>query len=42
MTVTPRIRVENLTKVYHLGEVDVHALRGVTLSIAHGEFIAVM
>ena len=42
MTVTPLIRVENLTKVYRLGEVEVHALRGVTLSIAHGEFIAVM
>ena len=42
MTVTPLIRVENLTKVYHLGQVEVHALRGVTLSIAQGEFIAAM
>ncbi|MBM4257765.1 MAG: ABC transporter ATP-binding protein [Deltaproteobacteria bacterium] len=39
---SPLIQVENLAKVYHLGEVDVHALRGVTLSIATGEFIAVM
>jgi putative ABC transport system ATP-binding protein len=40
--VTELIRVENLTKVYRLGEVDVHALRGVTLTITAGEFIAVM
>lgn len=39
---TDLIRVENLTKVYHLGEVEVHALRGVTLTITAGEFIAVM
>ena len=42
MTPAQLIRVENLTKVYRLGEVEVHALRGVTLSIASGEFIAVM
>jgi putative ABC transport system ATP-binding protein len=36
------ILVENLTKVYHLGEVEVHALRGVSLSIARGDFVAVM
>lgn len=39
---TQLIRVEGLTKVYHLGEVEVHALRGVTFSIARGEFIAIM
>lgn len=42
MTVTPLIHVKGLTKVYQLGEVEVHALRGVTLSIAQGEFIAIM
>lgn len=39
---TALIHVEDLTKVYHLGEVEVHALRGVTLTITAGEFIAVM
>ncbi|MBI3079730.1 MAG: ABC transporter ATP-binding protein [Deltaproteobacteria bacterium] len=38
----PLIVVEALQKVYHLGEVDVPALRGVTLTIQAGEFVAVM
>jgi putative ABC transport system ATP-binding protein len=38
----PLIELDAITKVYRMGDVDVHALRGVTLRIAHGEFIAVM
>ena len=36
------IRVENLVKVYHLGETRVHALRGVSLKIQKGEFVSIM
>jgi putative ABC transport system ATP-binding protein len=36
------IKLEEIHKVYHTGEVDVHAVRGVTLEIQRGEFVAVM
>jgi len=39
---TELIRVENLTKTYMLGEIEVHALRGVSTSIDQGSFVAIM
>jgi len=36
------IRVEDIHKYYELGETRVHALRGVSVTIERGEFVAVM
>jgi putative ABC transport system ATP-binding protein len=36
------VRLEDVHKTYHTGEVEVHAVRGVTLEIARGEFVAFM
>ncbi len=42
MNTPPLIEVKDATKVYTLGEEKVHALRGVSLSIQEGDFVAIM
>jgi putative ABC transport system ATP-binding protein len=39
---SPVIRLENVFKTYDLGEIQVQALRGVSLEVSEGEFVAVM
>jgi putative ABC transport system ATP-binding protein len=36
------IEIQDVTKVYQMGDVEVHALRGVSLTIAEGEMVAIM
>ncbi len=41
-TSEPIIHVRDVRKIYRLGDTEVHALRGVSLTIRRGEFIAIM
>jgi len=38
----PVIEIKEIKKTYHVGEIQVHALRGVDLTVHSGEFIAIM
>jgi len=38
----PVIQLEHIHKVYRTGEVEVHALRGISLEVHPGEFVAIM
>jgi len=42
ITSIPIIQVRDLRKIFHVGEVDVHALQGVDLDVARGEFLAIV
>jgi putative ABC transport system ATP-binding protein len=42
MQTNPVIKLADIHKVYHTGEVDVHAVRGISLEIFPGEFVALM
>jgi putative ABC transport system ATP-binding protein len=38
----PVIKLDHIHKIYKMGDIEVHALRGVSLTIRQGEFVAVM
>ena len=42
MSSPPIISARNLRKIYRVGDVDVHALRGVDLDVAPGEFVSIV
>lgn len=42
MRMPPIIQVENVSKSYHVGKIDVPAVRGVSFSVERGEFVAIL
>jgi putative ABC transport system ATP-binding protein len=39
---SPIIQLEKINKIYHTGEVDVHAVKDVSMQVNKGEFLAIM
>jgi putative ABC transport system ATP-binding protein len=42
MSEQPLIELDEITKIYRMGQVEVHALRGVSLTVHRGEMLAIM
>jgi putative ABC transport system ATP-binding protein len=42
VTAHPVIDLRNVVKTYQMGEVEVHALRGISLSVEQGDFVSIM
>ena len=38
----PLVEMKNIYKIYHMGDTDVHALDGISLTIEKGEFVAIV
>jgi macrolide transport system ATP-binding/permease protein len=38
----PVIKVEGVSRTYHVGDIDVHALNNVSVTVERGEFVAIM
>jgi putative ABC transport system ATP-binding protein len=38
----PIIQIDSMTKIYQMGDIQVHALRGISLEIQPGEYVAIM
>ena len=41
-TTSSLIQIKDMTKVYQMGDIEVHALRGVSLDVQAGEYVAIM
>jgi putative ABC transport system ATP-binding protein len=39
---SPLLELDDVTKVYHMGDVEVPALRGLSLAVDEGDFVAIM
>ena len=42
MPTQPLVKLDDVWKIYHMGEIEVLALRGVTLEIKKGDFVAII